>query len=111
MDVKLLSLYFVLGGSIVTLITYFGSQGKGILAAFIGFFPSITIVTLFTIYLKSGVGATVSYFKGMLFLIPAWVLYALAMIFILPRWGIVPSVVVGIALYVGVAVLTMRFVH
>jgi hypothetical protein len=44
-------------------------------------------------------------------LIPAWVLYALAMIFILPRWGIVPSVVVGIALYVGVAVLTMRFVH
>jgi uncharacterized membrane protein (GlpM family) len=111
MDVKLLSLYFVLGGSIVTLITYFGSQGKGILAAFIGFFPSITIVTLFTIYLKSGVGATVSYFKGMLFLIPAWVLYALAMIFILPRLGIVPSVVVGIALYVAVAVLTMRFVH
>jgi uncharacterized membrane protein (GlpM family) len=111
MDVKLLSLYFVLGGSIVTLITYFGSQGKGILAAFIGFFPSITIVTLFTIYLKSGVGATVSYFKGMLFLIPAWVLYALAMIFILPRWGIVPSVIVGIAIYVGVAVLTMRFVQ
>lgn len=111
MDAKLLALYFVLGGTIVTLITYFGGQGKGILAAFIGFFPSITIVTLFTIYLKSGVGATVSYFKGMLFLIPAWVLYALAMIFILPRWGIVPSVVVGIALYVGVAVLTMRFVH
>jgi uncharacterized membrane protein (GlpM family) len=111
MDAKLLSLYFVLGGSIVTLITYFGSQGKGILAAFIGFFPSITIVTLFTIYLKSGVGATISYFKGMLFLIPAWVLYALAMVFILPRWGIVPSVIVGIALYVGVAVLVMRFVH
>jgi uncharacterized membrane protein (GlpM family) len=111
MDVKLLSLYFVLGGTIVTLITYFGSQGKGILAAFIGFFPSITIVTLFTIYLKSGMGATVSYFKGMLCLIPAWVLYALAMVFILPRWGIVPSVVVGIALYVGVAVVTMRFVH
>jgi hypothetical protein len=111
MDAKLLSLYFVLGGTIVTLITYFGSQGKGIVAAFIGFFPSITIVTLFTIYLKSGVGATLSYFKGMLFLIPAWVLYALAMVFILPRWGIVPSVIVGIALYVGVAVLTMRFVH
>jgi hypothetical protein len=111
MDVKLLSLYFVLGGTIVTLITYFGSQGKGILAAFIGFFPSITIVTLFTIYLKSGVGATVSYFKGMLLLIPAWVLYALAMVFILPRWGIVPSVIVGIALYVGVAIVTMRFVH
>jgi hypothetical protein len=111
MDAKLLALYFVLGGTIVTFITYFGTQGKGLLAAFIGFFPSITLVTLFTIYLKSGVGATVSYFKGMLFLIPAWVLYALAMVFILPRWGIVPSVIAGVGLYVGIALLTMKFVH
>ena len=111
MDAKLLSLYFVLGGAIVTLISYFGTQGKGMLAAFIAFFPTISIVTLLIIYFKSGVGASVSYFKGMLFLIPAWVLYALAMMFILPRWGIVPSVIVGIALYVGVALLTIRFVH
>jgi hypothetical protein len=111
MDAKLLSVYFVLGGTIVTLITYFGVQGKGLLAAFIGFFPSISIVTLCTIYFKSGVGATVSYFKGMLFLIPAWVLYALAMIFILPRWGIVPSVIIGVVLYVAVALLTIRLVH
>jgi hypothetical protein len=111
MDAKLLALYFFLGGTIVTLITYFGTQGRGLLAAFIGFFPSITLVTLFTIYFKSGVGATISYFKGMLFLIPAWVLYALAMIFILPRWGIVPSVIVGIGLYVGVSLLVFRFVH
>ena len=111
MDANLLSLYFVLGGTIVTLISYFGTQGKGMLAAFIAFFPTISIVTLLIIYFKSGVGASVSYFKGMLFLIPAWVLYALAMMFILPRWGIVPSVIVGIALYVGVALLTMRFVH
>ena len=111
MDAKLLALYFFLGGTIVTLITYVGTQGKGLLAAFIGFFPSITLVTLFTIYFKSGVGATVSYFKGMLFLIPAWILYALAMIFILPRWGIVPSVVAGVGLYVGISFLVFRFVH
>jgi len=111
MDAKLLSLYFILGGAIVALVTYFGSQGKGILAAFIGFFPSITIVTLLTIYFSSGAGATVSYFKGMLFLIPAWVLYAVAMIFILPRWGIVPSVLTGVFLYVAIAFVTMRFVH
>ena len=111
MDAKLLSLYFVLGGAIVTLVTYFGSQGKGMLAAFIGFFPSVTIVTLLTIYFNSGVGATVSYFKGMLFLMPAWILYALAMIFILPRWGIVPSVLLGVFLYVAAALLTMRFVQ
>ncbi len=111
MDVKLLSLYFVLGGTIVTLVTYFGSQGKGLLAAFVAFFPSITLVTLLIIYFNSGIGATVSYFKGMLFLIPAWILYAVAMIFILPRWGIVPSVLIGVFLYVAVAFVTMRFVH
>jgi len=111
MDAKLLTLYFVLGGTIVTLISYFGTQGKGMMAAFIGFFPTISIVTLLIIYYKSGVGATVSYFKGMLFLIPAWVLYALAMVFILPRWGIVPSVIIGVALYIGIALLTIKLVH
>lgn len=111
MDVKLLSLYFVLGGTIVALVTYFGSQGKGLLAAFVAFFPSVTIVTLVSIYLTAGVSATVSYFKGMLFLIPAWLLYAIAMIFILPRWGLVPSVLIGIFLYVATALITMRFVH
>jgi uncharacterized membrane protein (GlpM family) len=111
MDAKMLTLYFVLGGTIVTLISYFGTQGRGMLAAFIGFFPTISIVTLFIIYFKTGVGATVSYFKGMLWLLPAWALYALAMVFILPRWGIVPSVIIGVALYIGVALLTIKLVH
>ena len=110
MDIKLLSLYFLLGGTIVALVTYFGSHGKGLLAAFVVFFPSITVVTLVSIYLTSGVSATVSYFRGMLFLIPAWVLYAVAMIFILPRWGLVPSVIIGISLYVAAAVVIMRLV-
>lgn len=108
MDLRLLSLYFVLGGTIVALVTYFGSQGKGFLAAFVAFFPSVTIVTLITIYLSGGAGATVSYFKGMLLLIPAWLLYAVAMIFILPRWGLVPSIFAGIVIYVVAALITMK---
>lgn len=111
MDAKLLALYFALGGTIVTLVTYFGSQGKGLLAAFVVFFPSITVVTLLTIYFNSGVGSTVSYFKGMLFLIPAWVLYAVVMIVTLPRWGIVPSVIVGVLVYVAASFMITRFVH
>ena len=111
MDVKLLPLYFVLGGTIVALVTYFGSQGKGLIAAFVAFFPSITLVTLLSIYFGSGVNATVSYLKSALFLIPAWLLYAVAMIFILPRWGLVPSVLISLGLYVAAAFITMRFVH
>ena len=111
MDAKLLSIYFVLGGTIVALVTYFGSQGKGLLAAFLAIFPSITVVTLLSIYFTSGVGATVSYFKGILLLLPAWLLYIVAMIFILPWWGLVPSVLFGIALYVAAAFIIMRLVH
>jgi len=104
-------LVFFLGGTIVALVTYFGSQGKGLLSAFIAFFPSITLVTLLSIYFTSGVNATVPFFKGMLFMMPAWILYAVAMIFILPRWGLVPSILISIGLYVGVAFITMRLAH
>lgn len=111
MDVKWLPLYFVLGGTIVVLVTYFGSHGKGLIAAFVAFFPSITLVTLLSIYLASGVNATVSYMKSAIFLIPAWLLYAVAIIFILPRLGLVPSVLISLGLYIAAAFITVRFVH
>lgn len=111
MNVKLLALYFVVGGIIVATVTYFGSHGKGLLAAFVAFFPSVTVVTLVSIYLTGGAGATVSYFRGMLLLLPAWALYALAMIFMLPRWGLAPSVFVGVCLYIAAAWVTMRLVE
>lgn len=111
MDIKLLALYFVLGGTIVTLVTHFGSQGKGLLAAFIALFPSITVATMFTLYLTSGVNATTSYFKSLLLLLPAWLLYVVPVIFLLPRLGPVPSVLIGMALYASAAMIIMRLLH
>ncbi len=98
MDLKWLPLYFFLGGTIVALVTYFGSRGKGMVAAFVAFFPSVTLLTLLSVYFNSGVGATVSYLKGALFLMPAWIIYAVAVVLILPRWGLVTSVIAGVAL-------------
>ncbi len=111
MSVKLLLLYFLIGGTIVAVVTYFGSSGKGLLAAFVAFFPSVTVVTLVSIYLTGGANATVSYFRGMLLLLPAWALYAFAMIFMLQRWGLVPSVVTGVFLYMVAALITMKLVQ
>lgn len=111
MSLKLLALYFLLGGAIVALVTYFGTQGKGLVAAFIALFPAVTVVTMFTIYSRGGVDETVSYFKSLLILLPAWLLYVIPVMFLLPRIGPVPSVIIGIALYVGAAFLTMRLVH
>lgn len=108
MNIKLLVLYFVVGGIIVATVTYFGSHGKGLLAAFVAFFPSVSVVTLVGIYLAGGASATVSYFRGMLLLLPAWALYALAMMTMLPRWGLVPSVLAGVFLYITAAWVTIR---
>ena len=110
MDAKWLVVYFLLGGTIVTLVTYFGGQGKGLLAAFVAFFPSITILTMFSIYYTGGINATTSYFKSMLLLLPAWILYVLPVMFLLPRLGPVPSVLIGVAAYVGTAFLTIKLV-
>jgi hypothetical protein len=108
MDIKMLPIYFVIGGAIVSAATYFGSQAKGVLAAFIAFLPAISVVIVCSIYFASGTQAAVSYAKGMLMLLPPWVLYVLAIIFLLPRIGLAASLIVGVAAYLGIAFLVMR---
>jgi len=110
MDIKLLSLYFAVGGIIIALVSYFGSQGRGLLAAFVAFIPSITVVTLCTIYFNGGISAATSYIKGMLVLLPAWFLYALSLFYLLPRLGLVPALIASISVYLAGALITMRLV-
>jgi hypothetical protein len=57
-NLKLLVAYFVIGGLIVSVITYFGSQGKSELAAFIAFLPATSLITVCTIYFAGGIGGS-----------------------------------------------------
>lgn len=109
MEMKLIPLYFFLGGAIVTAATYFGSQGKGTLAAFMALVPSISLVTVITIFLEGGAAATQSYVLGMLKLLPAWVLYCGVLFILIPHIGIAGSLVVGLALYVGASYFIIKF--
>ena len=108
MDIKMLAVYFVIGGAIVTAVTYFGSHSKSQIAAFIAFLPSISVITLCTIYFASGMAEAVSYAKNMLILLPPWVLYVVGIIFLLPRIGLASSLIVSIAVYLGAAFLIMK---
>ena len=108
MDIKALVAYFVIGGVIVSVVTYFGSQAKSELAAFIAFLPSISVITLCTIYFASGTEAAVSYARSMLILLPPWLLYVIGVIFLLPRIGLAGSLLVSIAAYVAVALVIMK---
>ena len=110
MDIKLLSLYFLVGGFVIALVTYFGSQGKNLLAAFVAVFPAITVITASTIYFGGGVNAATSYFKGILLLTPSWLLYLLSVLYLLPRLGFVPSLVIGVFLYLTTAFAIMKLV-
>jgi len=100
-DVVKYALYFLLGGTIVSISTYLGSQGKSFLAAFASTFPAITGATFALMYLNGGSDAIVSYAKNLLWFVPPWIVYVLSMIAGVPRFGFWPTMVGSLVLYMG----------
>jgi hypothetical protein len=100
-DLVKYGLYFLLGGTIVSVSTYLGSQGKSFLAAFASTFPAITGATFVLIYLNGGNDAIVSYAKNLLWFVPPWIVYVTTMIVGIPRFGFWPSMVGSLVLYMG----------
>lgn len=111
LHINLLLLYFIVGGIVVSATVFIGSEGKGLLAAFIALFPSVTVTTFLIIYLESGLSATLSYAKGLVLLTPAWILYLLIFIYFMPRIGFAEAMVLGISLYVVASLIIMRLVE
>ena len=109
MDIRLLPLYFIIGGLTVAITAYFGSRGQSLLAAFVGIFPGITVITFISIYLSSGAAAVSSYARGMLILLPPWILYVLGVYFLTPRLGIVFSLLASVAAFVLISFFILRF--
>lgn len=103
MQLKNFVFYFMLGGSIVSAVTLMGSQGRGLLAAFVATFPTMTILTFALIHSKAGQAATVDYAKGLLFMTPPWIIYVLCLIILLPRWGFLKSLIIGVLTYIILA--------
>ena len=100
--------YFVIGGLIVSLTTYYGAKGQGFLAAFVSQFPSLTVLTFFLIYRAGGKVPVINYAKSFVYTIPPWILYVLAVVFLCDRIGIWWSLTIGVTLYV---VTCMWFMH
>ena len=94
-------LYFLLGGAIVSVSTFLGSQGKSFLAAFASTFPAITGATFILIYLNGGNDAIVSYAKNLLWFVPPWTVYVVSMIAAVPRFGFWPAMIGSLVLYLG----------
>ncbi|HEU4685632.1 MAG TPA: DUF3147 domain-containing protein [Nitrospira sp.] len=93
--------YFFLGGAIVSLSTYLGSQGRSFLAAFASTFPAITGATFILMYLNGGADSLVPYAKNLLWFVPPWIVYVVTMILGVPRFGFWPATVLSLMLYMG----------
>ncbi len=100
-DLVKYTVYFLLGGAIVSVSTYLGSQGRSFLAAFASTFPAITGATFVLIYLNGGSDPLVGYAKNLLWFVPPWTVYVTAMILGVPRVGFWPAMVISITLYMG----------
>jgi uncharacterized membrane protein (GlpM family) len=109
MEIKYL-LYFLTGGIVVSVVTYFASQAKGLLAAFIANLPVITLITFLTIYFESGQKAVVSYAEGLIIMLIPWLAYIFSIIFLTKKVGFIPSLIIGVFSYFTFAyfVLTVR---
>lgn len=103
-------IYFILGGLIVTLATYFGSEKKGLIAAFFAMFPFVTAFTIFTIYSAAGNEAVAYYVKGLLLLTPAWILYLIFVLYLLPKYNFWISLAIGVTIYMIIAsIIVLRY--
>lgn len=110
-DLTKYSLYFVLGGTVVSISTYLGSLGRGYLAALASTFPVITGMTFVLIYLTTGTDHTFSYAKNLLWFVPPWVAYVSFIILSIHRLGFWAAILGGFALYmscVGLIKLALR---
>src|SRR2546426_11223496 len=63
------TLYFIIGGTVVSLTTYLGSLGKSWLAAFVTTFPALTGLTFILMYLNAGAEPTVPYARNLLYFV------------------------------------------
>lgn len=104
------ALYFVVGGTVVSLTTYLGSLGKSWLAAFITTFPALTGLTFILMYLNAGVEPTVPYAKNLFYFVVPWVVYVGFYLLTIDRLGFWLTLTSAIALFVAVSALSKLIV-
>ena len=95
-----LIIYFIIGGSVTALTTYFASSGRGVLSAFIVTLPLLTALTFILIDAEGGKDVVLNYARGLLIFTPPWICYVLVVMLGIERWGVFKSVGLGIAVYV-----------
>ena len=104
------TLYFIIGGTVVSLTTYLGSLGRSWLAAFVTTFPALTGITFILMYLNAGSEPTVPYARNLLYFVVPWLAYVGFYLLTIDRLGFWLTLTGAIALFVTVSVLSKLIV-
>jgi uncharacterized membrane protein (GlpM family) len=99
--------YFLVGGTVITTVTYFAGHSKNLLAAFFANLPVITLITFVTVYHQAGDKAVTPYAKGLLIMLFPWLSYIFAIMVLTPRLGFPLSLATGFALYFFLAYIVI----
>jgi hypothetical protein len=100
------ALYFIIGGTVVSLTTYLGSLGRSWLAAFVTTFPALTGITFILMYLNAGMEPTVPYARNLLYFIVPWVVYVGFYIITIDRLGFWLTLTIAVTLFIIVSAVT-----
>ncbi len=100
------ALYFIIGGTVVSVSTWAGSLGRSWLAAFASTLPTLTVLTFIFIYESAGAAPTVPYAKNLLHFVVPWIAYVGFYLLTVERFGFWVALVGSVAVFVGVAALS-----
>ncbi len=100
--------YFLIGGTVVSVVTYYASHSRTLFAAFVANLPVMTVITFLMIYREAGEAAVVPYAKGLLIMLAPWLLYIFTVLIMTPHIGIFPSLLAGFTFYVAIAYLILK---
>ena len=92
-------IYFLIGGSVVSGVTYFASHARGLTAAFLANLPVLTLITFLTINYQSGQQAVMDYARGLLIMLFPWLAYISCLMVLSPRIGVKSSLGIGLTAY------------
>jgi uncharacterized membrane protein (GlpM family) len=104
-------LEFLIGGTVVTLVSYFGSKGSGDLAAFITMFPSISTLGFYFVYKNGGNEAVMKFVQGFFLVVPSWILYVVLMYILCSRLSVIYSLIISVGSYMISSFLLSKIKH
>ena len=101
--------YFVIGGTVVSVVTYYASHARTLLAAFLANLPVMTLMTFLMIYREAGEKAVVPYAKGLIIMLVPWLTYIFSVVLLTPRAGVVPALLIGLVCYLLLSFMILKF--